>query len=144
MAFGDRHLQRVAQRGPVTGGVVPVTFVFGGNAGAVDATFTQKWRAPFACRIQSVTSATGAANTGSPTFDVTTTAGTILSGAAIPSNSSTDHSITSVTSAFRDMAKGDILSVVFTDVGGSTVATGFTVVVAMIVKDFPQDDEAND
>jgi hypothetical protein len=116
----------------------------GGPAGTVDTTHTVSWRAPFACRLQAVTAATSAANTNSPTYDVTTTAGTIISGRAVPSAGSEFVDITAVATAFRDIAKGDLLSVVYTDVGASTIATGFTVGFALWVRDFPQALEAND
>jgi len=144
MAFGDRTLTRSPNRGPSTGSVVPLLFTLGGPAGTVDATHTVSCRAPFDCRIQGVTAATSAANTGSPTYDVTTTTGALFTGRAVPSNTSEFVDITAVATANRNVAKGELISVVFTDVGGSTVATGLTVCIALWVKDYPQTDEAND
>lgn len=147
--FGDRHLQRSAVRGPMTGSYVPFVFCLGGNAGVVDATCTYKVDIPFACRVAAVSAGTGAAIANSPTYTVATTTGDIVAGRAVPSNAGELVDISAVATANRDIAPGDFLSVTYTDVGGATTATGFTVSVLVHVKDFPWTDaatsnEAND
>lgn len=149
MAFGDRTLTRSPSLGPRIGGIVCLPFSFGGNAGVVDATCVYKIDMPFACRIMSVSSGTGAAKANSPTFAVATTTGAVLAATAVPSNAGLLSDISAATSANRDVAAGEFISVTYTDVSSSTTATGFVVLVTVWIKEYPwtdaaTSDEAND
>lgn len=144
-----RTLQRTPEPGPTTGGLVPLNFCFGGNAGVVDATCEYKVDVPCACRIMAVTAGTGAAKANSPTFAVATTTGAVLAASAVPSDAGGMFDISGATSANRDVAEGEFIEVTYTDVSGSTTGTGFTVTVWLWIQGFPwtdasADDEAND
>lgn len=132
-------MSRANPTGPSKGGYFTVDFrpatAVGATGYVVDADQTLKWSAPLACRIMNVTAVTGAAKTGSPTFDVDTTTGAVLAGATVPSNADSDHPVTGAASANRNLAKGDILSIDYNDVGGATDATNLCITVCLYATD---------
>lgn len=140
---------RSSASGPVVGALVPLHVSFGGNAGVIDATHTVDTEMSFPCRIMAISSATSAAKAGSPTFLVSTTTGAVLTATAVPSNVGVIHDISGAATANRDLAVSEQIIVTYTDVGGSTTATGFNVLIVLLVTGFPwtdgaTDDEAND
>jgi len=135
---------RTAPTGPATGALVPLHISFGGNAGVIDATHTVDTEMSFPCRIMAISSATSAAKANSPTFLVSTTTGAVLAATAVPSNVGVVHDISGATSANRDVAASEQIIVTYTDVGSSTTATGFNVLIMLQVKGFPWTDGSTD
>jgi len=129
----------------MTGQVVPMNIFFGGAQLA--ATQVIDWEAPFDCRIMAITH-TASAEGGASTLEVDTTTGAVLAGSLI-NTAGVQADISGATSANRDVAAGEQITITWTDVGGSATVDDLCVCIVLWVRSFPQtdgatSDEAND
>ncbi len=144
MPFGDRHLQREAKRGPMTGQIVPLVFTFGQTQ--LSATTVLDWEAPFECRIMAVTH-TASAESGASTIEVDTTTGGVLA-ASVVATGGVVADISGATSANRDVAASEQIIITWTDTSTDT-CDDLVVCIVVLVQDFmwtdgSTSDEAND
>ena len=139
-----RTIQRTPEPGPKTGGLVVMNFTYG-QTQLADTTVLD-WEAPFNCRIMAVTH-TCSAQSNSSTIEVSTTTGAVLAGSAV-SDAGVQADISGATSANRDVAAGEQITITWTDVSTDT-CDDLVVTIVLWVQGFPQtdgstDNEAND
>ena len=131
MAFGDRHLKRVAHRGPLSGTYITLCFNL---ASAAD---TPACIAPCELRVVDVSFYVRTSTAGTITVTSTDPNVTVMASGALTANTPLAFNGAAVSS--RTINKGSTVKAA----GGGTLADG-TCIVTCVAKDFVIVDEAND
>ena len=150
MAYGDRHLQRESNRGPVAGAYQSFTLQAASVAAGQTDLYIGEIKLPSICRVMEIAAgnltSVGGASRG--TFQVTDGTNDLIDvDKLMTSADSVIVTPTSATSklvaAQRTRAKGDKLKLFVTTVAAEVV-TSLTVTITVWVQDHVVADEAND